>query len=63
MTAPALPRPDLTLLRAEAARLDDAYTQAIRDAAQTRNWYMVPAAAHAAQQARATLRAAEQEQA
>lgn len=63
MTAPAMPRPDLTHLRAEAARLDDAYTQAIRDAAQKNNWYMVPAAAHAAHQARSTLRAAEQEQA
>lgn len=59
MTAPALPRPDLVTLRAEAKRLDDAYTEAIRDAARTDNWFGVPAYAHAAQQARAALRAQE----
>lgn len=62
MTAPALPLPDLAVLRAESDRLDTAYTQAIQHAAQTRNWYGVPAYAHAAQQARATLRAAEENQ-
>jgi hypothetical protein len=57
-----MPRPDVESLRAEADRLDDAYTQAIRGAARKNNWYMVPFAAHAAQQARATLRAAEENQ-
>lgn len=63
MTAPAMPRPDLATLRAEAKRLDDAYTQAIRDAARTDNWFGVPAYAHAAQQARAALHKAEETQA
>lgn len=57
MTAPALPRPDL---QAEADRADAAYTQAIQDAAQTGNWYGVPAAAHAAQQARSALTTAKE---
>lgn len=52
MTAPALPQHDPA---AEAARADAAYTQAIQDACRTGNWYMVPAAAHAAKQARAAL--------
>lgn len=59
MSAPALPRPDVAALRAEAHRLDAAYTQAIQDAARDDNWYRVPAAAHAAQQARSALQAAE----
>jgi len=63
VTAPAMPRPDLAHLRAEADRLDAAYTQAIQDAARERNWYGVPAYAHAAQQARAALKAAEENQA
>ncbi|MGN7250069.1 hypothetical protein [Arthrobacter sp. SAFR-014] len=62
MTAPAMPRPDVESLRAEADRLDDAYTAAIREAAREKNWYGVPAYAHAAQQARAALRAAEEGQ-
>lgn len=49
-------------LRAEADRLGTAYTQAIQHACQTRNWYGVPAYAHAAQQARAAVRAAEENQ-
>ncbi|CAH0255919.1 hypothetical protein SRABI83_03243 [Arthrobacter sp. Bi83] len=59
MTAPALPRPDL---QAEAARLDAAYTQAVQDAVRTNNWFGVPAAAHAAKQARAAVRATEENQ-
>lgn len=62
LTAPAMPRPDLAALRAEADRLDTAYTQAIQEAAQKNNWYGVPAYAHAAQQARAALRAAQENQ-
>ena len=57
MTAPALPRPDL---RAEADKADTAYTQAIQDAAQTGNWYGVPAAAHAFKQARSALTTAKE---
>jgi len=57
MTAPALPRPDL---QAEAARADAAYTQAIHDARESGNWYMVPVAGHAAQQARAALTTGDQ---
>lgn len=41
--------------RAEVARADAAYTQAIQDAARDNNWYMVPAAAHAARRARMAL--------
>jgi hypothetical protein len=52
VSAPALPRPDL---QAEADRADTAYTQAVQDAAHTGNWHGVPAAAHAAKQARSAL--------
>lgn len=47
-------------LRAELHRADTAYTLAIREAAQTNNWYMVAPAAHASKQAKAALKAAEE---
>lgn len=49
----------LDSLKAEMGRADAAYTQAVQDAAQTGNWYGVPAAAHAARQAKSALKAAE----
>jgi hypothetical protein len=58
VSAPALPRLDL---QAAADKADAAYTQAVRDAAQTGNWYGVPAAAHAFKQARSALTAAKED--
>jgi hypothetical protein len=51
-------RPDL---QAEADRADTAYTQAVQDAAHSGNWCGVPAAAHAAKQARSALTHTERE--
>lgn len=61
MSAPALPRPTVDTLRAESDSADAAYTQAIRDAAQTGNWFGVPAYKHAARQAKSALDAAEEQ--
>jgi hypothetical protein len=44
----------------ELKRADDAYTEAIRDAVRTNNWFAVPAAAHAFKQARAAAKLEEQ---
>lgn len=60
MSAPALPRTDA--LRAELDRADAAYTLAVQTASRTNNWSGVQPAAHAAHQARAALKEAEDHQ-
>lgn len=59
MSAPALPRTNLDALTAASHAADAAYTQAVQDAAQTKDWNAVQIAAHAFKQARSALRAAE----